>query len=89
MVWFCPGQKTYQEEKSVFQVLVGLNAAILRPLVVDGSRWVKKRHVAILACAQVDLLQLQLVSGVQVLFGVPEHAAIQDLPWGGWENKSG
>lgn len=73
----------------MFQVLVGLNAAILGPLVIDSSCWVKEWHVAILARAQVDLLQLQFVSGVQVLFGVPEHAAIQDLPWGGWENKSG
>jgi len=48
----------------VFQVLVGLNTAILRPFVIDSSCWVKEGHVAILASAQVDFLQLQFVSSV-------------------------
>lgn len=64
----------------MFQVLVGLNAAVLGPLVIDGARRVEEGHVAVLARAQIDLLQLQLVGGVQVLLGVPEHAAVQGLP---------
>lgn len=71
----------------MFQVLVGLDAAVLRPLVVDGARGVEEGHVAIPACAQVNLLQLQLVRGVQVLFGVPEHAPVQDLPCGGRDKE--
>lgn len=66
----------------MLQVLVGLDAAVLGPLVVDGARGVEEGHVASPACAQVDLLQLQLVSGVEVLFGGPEHAPVQDLPGG-------
>lgn len=80
-------QRTHQEEESVFQVLVRLDAAILGPLVVDSARGVEEGHVAIPACAQVDLLQLQLVGGVQVLFRVPEHAPVQDLPWGGQDKE--
>lgn len=80
-------QRTHQEEESVFQVLVGLDAAILGPLVVDGARGVEEGHVAIPACAQVDLLQLQLVGSIEVLFWVPEHAPIQDLPWGGRDKE--
>lgn len=71
----------------MFQVLVGLDAAVLRPLVVDGARGVEEGHVAIPARAQVNLLQLQLVRGVEVLFRVPEHAPIQDLPWGGQDKE--
>lgn len=71
----------------MFQVLVGLDAAVLGPLVVDSARGVEEGHVAIPACAQVDLLQLQLVSSVEVLFRVPEHAPIQDLPWGSREKE--
>lgn len=48
----------------MFQVFVGLNTAILRPLIVDSSCWVKEGHVAILAGAQVDFLQLQFVSSI-------------------------
>jgi len=61
---FCAQQKTHQEEKSVFQVLVGLNTAILGPLVIDGARRVKERHIAIPARTQIDLFQLQFVSGI-------------------------
>lgn len=71
----------------MFQVLVGLDAAVLGPLVVDGARGVEEGHVAIPARAQVDLLQLQLVSGVEVLLRVPEHSPVQDLPWGGWDRE--
>lgn len=64
----------------MFEVLVGLNTAILGPLVVDSACWVEERHVAILASTQVDLFQLQFVSGIQVLLRVPEYTTIQDLP---------
>lgn len=63
----------------MFQVFVGLDAAVLRTLVVQGPRGVEERHVAVPAGAQVHLLQLQPVGRVQVLLRVPEHPAVQGL----------
>lgn len=63
----------------MFQVFVGLDAAILWPLVVQRPRGVKEGNVSIPAGAEVNLLQLQLVCCVQVLLRVPQHPSIQSL----------
>lgn len=63
----------------MLEVLVGLDAAVLRPLVVQRPRGIKERDVAVPAGAQVHLLQLQLVGRVQVLLWVPQHSAVQSL----------
>lgn len=74
---------SYQQKEAVFEVLVGLDAAVLRPLVVQGPGGVEEGHVAVPARAEVDLLQLQLVGSVQVLLWVPQHSAVQRLTCGG------
>lgn len=79
---------SYQQKEAVFEVLVGLDAAVLRPLVVQGPRGVEEGHVAVPARAEVDLLQLQLVGRVQVLLGVPQHPAIQGLTCGGQQRDA-
>lgn len=63
----------------MLQVLVGLYAAVLRPLVVQRPCGVKKGNVSISARAEVNLLQLQSVACVQVLLRVPQNPAIQSL----------
>lgn len=63
----------------MFEVFVGLDAAVLRPLVVQRSRGVKEGNVSVPAGAKINLLQLQLVGCVQVLLRVPQHAAVQSL----------
>lgn len=60
----------------MFEVLVGLDAAVLRPLVVQRPRGVKEGNVSVPAGAEVNLLQLQFVGCVQVLLRVPQHPAI-------------
>lgn len=67
----------------MFEVLVGLDAAILRPLVVQSTRGIKEGNISIPASAEVNLLQLQSVGCVQVLLRVPQHSAIQSLTCGG------
>lgn len=42
---------TYQQQESVLQVLVGLNAPILGAFVVKGSCGVEERNVSISPCA--------------------------------------
>lgn len=64
----------------MLQVFVWLNASVLWPFVVDCPRRIKERHVAVLASAEIDFLQLQLVSRVKALFWVPKDSAIEDLP---------
>lgn len=71
----------------MFEVLVGLDAAVLRTLVVQGPCGVKEGHVAVPARAEVDFLQLQLVGGVQVLLRVPQYSAIQRLTCGGQQRN--
>lgn len=63
----------------MFQVFVGLNASILGPFIVDSPRGIKERHIAIFASAQINFLQLELVSRIKVLFRIPEDSAIEDL----------
>jgi len=70
---------SYQQQEAVLEVLVGLDAAVLRPLVVQRARGVEEGHVPVPARAQVHLLQLQPVGCVQVLLGAPQHPAIQRL----------
>lgn len=55
----------------MLQVLVGLDAAVLRPLVVQRAGGVKEGNVAISAGAEINLLQLQSVACIQVLLRVP------------------
>lgn len=69
----------YQQQEAMFEMLVGLDAAVLRALVVQSPSGVKERNVAVPAGAQVHLLQLQLVGCVQVLLRVPQHSAVQSL----------
>lgn len=64
----------------MLQVLVGLYAAVLRPLIVKRPGGVKKGNISISACAEVNLLQLQSVACIQVLLRVPQNPAIQSLP---------
>lgn len=64
----------------MLQVLVWLNASVLGSFVVDCPRGVKERHIAVLASAEIDFLQLQLVSRVEALFWVPKDSAVEDLP---------
>lgn len=66
----------YQQQEAVFEVLVGLDTAILRPLVVQCSCGVKEGNVSVPAGAEVNLLQLQFVGCVQVLLRVPQNPAI-------------
>lgn len=66
----------YQQQEAVFEVLVGLDTAILRPLVVQRSCGVKEGNVSVPAGAEVNLLQLQFVGCVQVLLRVPQNPAI-------------
>lgn len=66
----------------MLQVLVGLYAAVLRPLVVQCPCGVKEGDVSVSARAEVNLLQLQSVACVQVLLGVPQNPSIQRLAWG-------
>lgn len=73
----------YQQKEAMFEVFVGLDAAVLRPLVVQGPRGVEEWNVAVPAGAEINLLQLQLVGRVQVLLRVPQHSAIQGLTCGG------
>lgn len=63
----------------MFEVLVGLDAAVLRPLVVQRPCGVKEGNVSVPAGAEVNLLQLQLVGCIQVLLRVPQHPAVQSL----------
>lgn len=63
----------------MFEVLVGLDAAVLRALVVQRPRGVKEGNVSVSARAEVDLLQLQFVGRVQVLVRVPQDSAVQSL----------
>lgn len=63
----------------MLQVLVGLYAAVLRPLIVQRPCGVKKGNISISACAEVNLLQLQSVACIQVLLRVPQYPAIQSL----------
>lgn len=63
----------------MLQVLVGLNAPILWPFVVDCPCRIKERDVAILASTKIDLLQLEFVCRVKVLFWIPKYSAIKDL----------
>lgn len=44
-------QMTYQQQESVLEVLVGLNAAVLGALVVKGSCGVEERNVSVSPCA--------------------------------------
>lgn len=60
----------------MLEMLVGLDAAVLRPLVVQRSCGVKEGNVSVSAGAKVNLLQLQFVGCVQVLLRVPQHPAI-------------
>lgn len=60
----------------MFQVFVGLDTAILRPLVVQCSCGVKEGNVSIPSGAEVNLLQLQFVGCIQILLRVPQHPAI-------------
>lgn len=70
---------TYQDQEPVFEVFVGLDAAVLRALVVQSPCGVEERHVSIPSRTQVHLLQLQLVGCIQVLLRVPQHPAVQRL----------
>lgn len=72
---------TYQEQEAVFEVLVRLDTAILRPLVVQSASWVEEGNIAITSCTQINLLQLQLVSRVQILIRIPQHPAVQSLAY--------
>lgn len=63
----------------MLQVLVGLYAAVLRPLIVQRPRGVKKGNISISACAEVNLVQLESVTCIQVLLRVPQNPAIQSL----------
>lgn len=65
----------------MFEVLVRLDTAILRPLVVQRARWVEEGYIAITSCTQINLLQLQLVGRVQILFRIPQHPAVQSLAY--------
>lgn len=58
LVWAC---YTYQKQEPVFEVLVRLNAAILRAFVIQGARGVEEGHIAIPPSTQIYFLQLQLV----------------------------
>lgn len=60
----------------MLEMLVGLDAAVLRPLVVQCPCGVKEGNVSVSAGAKVNLLQLQFVGCVQVLLRVPQHPAI-------------
>lgn len=66
---------SYQQKEAMFEVLVGLDAAVLRPLIVQRPCGVEEGNVAVPAGAEVNLLQLQLVGCVQVLLRVPQHPA--------------
>ena len=57
--------ESYQQQEAVLQVLVGLDAAVLWPLVVQRPRGVEEGDVSVPAGAEVNLLQLQLVGRVQ------------------------
>lgn len=63
----------------MLEVLVRLDAAILRPLVIQCPCWVKEGNVSVSAGAEVNFLQLQFVCSIQVLLRVPQHPAIQSL----------
>lgn len=69
----------YQQQEAMFEVLVGLDAAVLWPLVVQRPRGVKEGNVTVPAGAEVNLLQLQSVRSVQVLLRVPQHPPVQSL----------
>lgn len=73
----------------MFEVFVGLDAAVLRPLVVQRPRGVEEGNVSVPAGAQVHLLQLQLVGCVQVLLRVPQHPAVQSLTCRGQHRNTG
>lgn len=60
-------------------MFAGLDASVLRSLIVYGSSWVKERHVAVFPGAEVNFFQLQFISRVEVLLRIPHHPAIQDL----------
>lgn len=75
--WWC--SDGYQQQETMLQVLVGLDAAVLSSLVVQGPRGVEEGDVTVTASAEVNLLQLQLVRRVQVLLGVPQHPAVHGL----------
>lgn len=78
-----PNRCLYQQQEAMFEVLVGLDAAVLRPLVVQRPCGVEEGNVSIPAGAQVHLLQLQFVCCVQVLLWIPQHPAVQSLSCGG------
>lgn len=63
----------------MLQVFVGLDAAVLGPLIVQRPGGVKERNIAISASAEVNLLQLQSVACIEVLLRVPQNPAIQSL----------
>lgn len=71
--------RTYQEQEAVFEMLVRLDTAILRPLIVQSTSWVEEGNIAITSCTQINLLQLQLVGRVQILLRIPQHPAVQSL----------
>ena len=73
----------------MFEVFVGLDAAVLRPLVVQRPRRVEEGNVPVPAGAQVHLLQLQPVGRVQVLLRVPQHSAVQGLTCRGQQRETG
>lgn len=72
----------------MFEVFVGLNAAVLRPLVVQSPRGVEEGNISVPASAQVNLLQLQFVGCVQVLLRVPQNPAVQSLTCRGQQREA-
>lgn len=71
----------------MFEVLVGLDAAVLRPLVVQRPCGVEEGNVSVFAGAEVNLLQLQFVCCVQVLLRVPQNPAVQSLTCKGQQRE--
>lgn len=71
----------------MFEVLVWLNAAVLRTLVVQSSCWIKERNVSISASAEINLFQLKFVRSVQVLLRIPQHPTIQGLTCRGVKSR--
>lgn len=63
----------------MFEMLVGLDAAVLWPLIVQRPCGVEEGNIAVPASTEVNLLQLQFVRRIQVLLWIPQHSAIQGL----------
>ena len=63
----------------MFEFAVFLHTSKLRTLLVDFTTGIVVRDEAVGSCAQVHLVNLQLVRSIQILVWVPQHATKDGL----------